>query len=76
MREPLDTRQMRFQRAGRREATPDQNFICSHFNRIISKLGLDMIHIVGPQARRPGASAEAPKPSPAQSRRPSARSQR
>jgi xylulose-5-phosphate/fructose-6-phosphate phosphoketolase len=59
LREPLKEEHIKPRLLGHWGTTPGLNFIYAHLNRLIKKLGLDVIYITGPGHGGPGLVANA-----------------
>ena len=59
LREPLKVEHIKPRLLGHWGTTPGLNFIYVHFNRLIKKYGLNVIHIIGPGHGGPGLVANA-----------------
>ena len=59
LREPLKEEHIKPRLLGHWGTTPGLNFIYAHLNRLIKKLDLDMIYVIGPGHGGPGIVANA-----------------
>src|SRR5271165_548134 len=59
LREPLKEEHVKPRLLGHWGTTPGLNFIYAHLNRLIKKLDLDMIYVIGPGHGGPGIVANA-----------------